>query len=240
MIGEVADAEIEPALKGLHGPDAVPVGGIEGQDQAIGIVDEDQLAGLDIGIHARCALVGAPGPVALGPEPGSRAGRGVQRGADTQHDREDATGDRAHESLLCQTPPHRIACGSRDRSDAPWRTVRLYQPLPERGSRPWRRATLPGILGRERAAALRLVARARRGAVELYLTLPAAGVARLGVYDPTGRRVAVLRETFATAGASGLRWDGRDASGRAVASGLYLFRLERGGRAVAARGLLIR
>ncbi|MBM4119073.1 hypothetical protein FJ251_15325 [bacterium] len=101
---------------------------------------------------------------------------------------------------------------------------------------PWTIETAAPTAG----AALRLAARAARGGVELQMTLPVAGAVRLAVYDPTGRRVAVLREGFATAGASGLRWEGRDLSGRAVASGLYLFRLESGGRAVTARGLLIR
>jgi len=54
-------------------------------------------------------------------------------------------------------------------------------------------------------------------------TLPAtqAGFPRAQVYDARGRRVADLAAVSSTQ----LRWDGRDAAGRVVASGVYLVQI---------------
>jgi len=57
-------------------------------------------------------------------------------------------------------------------------------------------------------------------------SLPRRGATRLSVVDVTGRTVRVLLEDEAPAGAHDVTWDGRDASGRPVASGVYLLRLE--------------
>ena len=51
------------------------------------------------------------------------------------------------------------------------------------------------------------------------------GPARLEVYALTGQRVAVLHEGPKKAGLHRLRWDGRDDQGRALASGIYVYRL---------------
>lgn len=53
----------------------------------------------------------------------------------------------------------------------------------------------------------------------------APGPARLEVFALTGQRVAVLREGPQEAGFHRLRWDGRDARGRPLASGVYVCRL---------------
>jgi hypothetical protein len=63
------------------------------------------------------------------------------------------------------------------------------------------------------------------GPAHLSWTLPAAGRVTLEVLDVTGRRVAELFEGEAAAGPHALRWDGRDAAGRAVPPGVYLARL---------------
>jgi hypothetical protein len=47
----------------------------------------------------------------------------------------------------------------------------------------------------------------------------------LAIYDVAGRRVATLYDGRATAGDHSVRWDGRDGSGRRVASGVYFSRL---------------
>ncbi len=52
-----------------------------------------------------------------------------------------------------------------------------------------------------------------------------SGPARLEVFALTGQRVAVLREGPQKAGFHRLRWDGRDAQGRPLASGVYVYRL---------------
>ena len=55
--------------------------------------------------------------------------------------------------------------------------------------------------------------------------LQAPGSARLEVFTLTGQRVAVLQQGPQQAGYHRLHWDGRDAAGRPVASGAYLYRL---------------
>ena len=55
--------------------------------------------------------------------------------------------------------------------------------------------------------------------------LPAPTPARLAVFTLTGQRVAVLHQGPQQAGYHRLHWDGRDAAGRLLASGVYLYRL---------------
>ena len=51
------------------------------------------------------------------------------------------------------------------------------------------------------------------------------GRVRLRLFDVAGRHVRTLVEARVAAGAGGRGWDGRDGSGRPVASGIYLVRL---------------
>ena len=55
--------------------------------------------------------------------------------------------------------------------------------------------------------------------------LHAPGPARLEVFTLTGQRVAILHQGPQQAGYHRLRWNGRDDTGRPVASGMYLYRL---------------
>jgi hypothetical protein len=64
---------------------------------------------------------------------------------------------------------------------------------------------------------------------------PGAGRARLAVFDAAGRRVRVLLDGASGAGRAAVVWDGRDDSGRAVAPGNYLLRLEAGGRTLSGK-----
>ncbi len=65
-----------------------------------------------------------------------------------------------------------------------------------------------------------------RGAVRVDCVLPRPGLADLSVFDAQGRRVAsLLRGTF-EAGPRSVAWDGRDATGRRAAAGLYFVRLQ--------------
>ena len=61
---------------------------------------------------------------------------------------------------------------------------------------------------------------------KLSFELPVAGHARLKVYDAAGRLVATLVDEHRAAGRQDAIWDGRDASGRMSAAGVYLYRLE--------------
>lgn len=60
----------------------------------------------------------------------------------------------------------------------------------------------------------------------LRFVQPRAGAARLAIYDAAGRRLRELALPAGPAGERSLAWDGRDAAGHAVASGVYLYRLE--------------
>jgi hypothetical protein len=68
-----------------------------------------------------------------------------------------------------------------------------------------------------------------RAATDLRFALPAPARARLEVFDVAGRRVATpVADELLPAGAHVVAWDGRDASGRRVASGVYFLRLTAG------------
>ena len=68
-----------------------------------------------------------------------------------------------------------------------------------------------------------------RGETRIGYALPAAGPVRLSVHDVTGRRLAVLRDGPAAAGAHTLVWRGEDDAGRPLPAGVYLLRLEAAG-----------
>lgn len=55
----------------------------------------------------------------------------------------------------------------------------------------------------------------------IKLTLAAAGSARLSIHDAQGRLLATLVSGELPAGETVLRWDGRDAQGRSLPTGLY-------------------
>ena len=59
----------------------------------------------------------------------------------------------------------------------------------------------------------------------LSYSLPAAGPARVEVFSLTGQRVVVLHQGLQSAGHHRLHWNGLDAEGRPLASGIYLYRL---------------
>ncbi|HID10217.1 MAG TPA: T9SS type A sorting domain-containing protein [Candidatus Latescibacteria bacterium] len=66
------------------------------------------------------------------------------------------------------------------------------------------------------------------------------GYVRLAVYDMLGRKVRVLFEGRQEKGLHRAYWDGRDEEGRSVASGIYILKLEAGGKRWARTLSLIR
>lgn len=56
--------------------------------------------------------------------------------------------------------------------------------------------------------------------------LPHSGYALLEVFNVTGQRIRVLADGEVSAGRHSVVWDGRDASGRPVGSGIYFYRLK--------------
>ena len=75
---------------------------------------------------------------------------------------------------------------------------------------------------------------------QIRYNLPTAGQARLEIFDLLGRRVALLHDSPLPAGPQTLAWDGRDGQGRAVASGVYFYRLEAGNAELTRKLLLLR
>lgn len=99
-------------------------------------------------------------------------------------------------------------------------------------------AAAPGVPG---GAGLRAEPNPFNPTVNLEVSLPRAGPARLGVYDLRGRLVATLVDGVLEAGVLDVAWHGRDDAGRAMPSGIYLLRLEVAGEAPAeARVTLLR
>jgi hypothetical protein len=74
----------------------------------------------------------------------------------------------------------------------------------------------------------------------ISFSLPSSAPVSLCVYDITGRKVQDLMNGPLSAGAHSVVWDGRDASGKAVSSGVYLSRLTQGEKTVSRRMLLMK
>lgn len=66
-----------------------------------------------------------------------------------------------------------------------------------------------------------------RAATTIGFELPVEGTYELTVFDPAGRRIRTFQGT-GRAGANELSWDGRDAAGRRVDSGVYFYRIRVG------------
>lgn len=76
--------------------------------------------------------------------------------------------------------------------------------------------------------------------VTLTYSLPEELDVSLTICDIAGRTVRLLPEGFQSAGAHRITWDGRDKTGHAVASGVYLARLRTGKTIRVARLVLVR
>lgn len=74
---------------------------------------------------------------------------------------------------------------------------------------------------------------------EIHFELPAASRVDLGVYDASGRLVRHLLSETRDAGPHSVRWDGRDAGGRAQSSGIYFVRLNTGAGSMALRKITL-
>ena len=79
---------------------------------------------------------------------------------------------------------------------------------------------VPGTLALERPTPTPF-----RSSTELRFGLPEAGTVQLSIHDVTGRRVTTLIDEGRSAGWHQVRWNGDDASGGLVASGVYFVRL---------------
>jgi len=70
--------------------------------------------------------------------------------------------------------------------------------------------------------------------------LPSRGEVELVIYDASGARVAIIARGFYPAGSHTVRWNGTDASGARVASGVYFYRLRSNGVELARKMLLLK
>ena len=64
--------------------------------------------------------------------------------------------------------------------------------------------------------------------VDFDLSLREAGPVRLEIFSVEGRKVTTLIDRPMPAGAYSVRWEGKDARGRAVTAGIYFCRFETG------------
>ena len=74
----------------------------------------------------------------------------------------------------------------------------------------------------------------------MRFTLSEPGEVRLTVYNLAGQEVVTLAQGARAAGPHAIRWDGRDDDGRALASGIYLYRLGAGDEVLTRKLALIR
>ncbi|MCB1184276.1 hypothetical protein KDM41_12645 [bacterium] len=87
---------------------------------------------------------------------------------------------------------------------------------------------------------LRVLGTVSGSGAQLRLTLPDRQDVTVAVYDTRGARVRRLHSGSVAGGASTLVWDGRDANGRAVASGLYFVRMDTGREVRTGRVVIVR
>ena len=69
--------------------------------------------------------------------------------------------------------------------------------------------------------------------------LPSAGHVRLDVFNVLGQRLATLVDAERSVGVHTAQWDGTDAAGRAVGTGVYIYRLSSGGMTESRRMVLV-
>jgi hypothetical protein len=79
-----------------------------------------------------------------------------------------------------------------------------------------------------------------QGQSEISYGLPAGGSIRLCIYDVLGRKVRTLLDGYERAGAYIITWNGRDDRGETLPNGIYLCRLEAGGKTLTAKAVKVR
>jgi hypothetical protein len=74
----------------------------------------------------------------------------------------------------------------------------------------------------------------------IEFSLASALSVHFSVYDTLGREIVVLADGVFPVGNHVARWNGRDRYGDPVSSGVYLYRLEAGGKAETRKMMLVR
>ncbi|MBI5835928.1 MAG: Ig-like domain-containing protein [Candidatus Eisenbacteria bacterium] len=78
------------------------------------------------------------------------------------------------------------------------------------------------------------------GSTRIRFMASVATDAELGVYDASGRLIRTLFRGRITGGEQSVNWDGRDASGKSVSSGIYFYRFRAGAEVQERRMVVIR
>ncbi len=78
------------------------------------------------------------------------------------------------------------------------------------------------------------------GQVVIWYDLPLAASVALEIFDPSGALVRRFMQESQPSGSHEIRWNGRDGAGRALPSGVYMTRIEMGGRVMKGRVVLAR
>ena len=76
--------------------------------------------------------------------------------------------------------------------------------------------------------------------VVIGFSLPDACFVRLGVYDVLGRKVRTLVDGEMSSGSHRVVWDGEDDGGRGVSSGVYVVKLDLGGKVLTRKVVMVR
>lgn len=79
-----------------------------------------------------------------------------------------------------------------------------------------------------------------RGVTRIDYELPRSGTASLAIFDLSGRKIRTLVSGAVRAGAGSVRWDGRNESGKSMASGTYYVKLVMDGQASSRKLVLVR
>ena len=77
-------------------------------------------------------------------------------------------------------------------------------------------------------------------ATTIHFTLEKAIHVTLSIYDAKGRRVTMLVDDVRSAGPHQVRWDGTDAAGSSVSSGVYFYRMRAGNTSLSRRMVLLK
>jgi hypothetical protein len=75
---------------------------------------------------------------------------------------------------------------------------------------------------------------------KIFFSMPAAGTARVQVYDVDGSLVETLLESDLPEGRHEVTWSGRDAAGRVVPSGVYFYVVSAAGRSERGKMILLK
>ena len=74
----------------------------------------------------------------------------------------------------------------------------------------------------------------------IHFTLENTSHVTLSIYDARGRRVTTLIDDVRGAGPHEIRWDGTDAAGASVSSGVYFYRMKAGKTSLSRRMVLLK